>query len=89
MKFEAAAMTPGLANSSQNGTDPSAKSIQSVPLSGIPQVSEAAARCGAAANAAQAASAMRTNRFNRPSLTVPGPEARTLAPAPAEQTAQA
>ena len=32
------------AKTCQNGTEPSAKSIQSVPLSGIPQVSDAAAR---------------------------------------------
>ena len=44
MKFEAAPITPGRAKTCQNGTEPSAKSIQSVPLSGIPQVSDAAAR---------------------------------------------
>src|SRR5919204_1168327 len=37
MKFAAATMFPGLANMSQNGTEPSPKSIQSVPLSGSPQ----------------------------------------------------
>src|SRR3954453_9287103 len=64
MKFEAAPITPGRAKTCQNGTEPSAKSTQSVPLSGMPPVSEAAARCGTAAKAAQAATAMRTRRFN-------------------------
>src|ERR671936_264722 len=57
MKFDAAAITPGRANICQNGTEPSAKSIQSVPLPEIPHV-PAAARCGVAAKAAHAASAM-------------------------------
>src|SRR4051812_16212830 len=74
MKFEAAPITPGRAKTCQNGTEPSAKSTQSVPLSGIPQVSapaalpDAADPCGTAANAAHAASAMRTKRFTRPAL---------------------
>src|SRR6476660_2125549 len=73
MKFEAAPITPGRAKTCQKGTEPSAKSIQGVPLSGIPQVCAVAApvdeaeRCGTDANAAHAASAMRTNRFTRPS----------------------
>src|SRR6266540_5556198 len=57
MKFAAAAITPGRANICQNGTEPSAKSIQTVPLPEIPHV-PAEARCGVAAKAAQAASAM-------------------------------
>src|SRR4249919_1128789 len=64
MKFDAAPITPGRANTCQNGTEPSAKSTQSVPLSGIPQVSEAAALWGANPNAAHATTAMRTRRFN-------------------------
>ena len=62
MKFAAAAITPGRANSCQNGTEPSPKSIQSVPLAG-----DAARACvgpvWTAANAAQAASAMRSSFF--------------------------
>jgi hypothetical protein len=65
MKLAAAAITPGRANICQNGTEPSAKSIQSVPLSGIPQLL-AAARCGAAANPAQAQSAMTSSLFTDP-----------------------
>ncbi len=45
MKFAAAAITPGRANTCQNGTEPSAKSTQSVPLPEIPHV-PASARCG-------------------------------------------
>src|SRR5215210_855433 len=62
MKFAAAAITPGRAKVCQNGTEPSAKSIQSVPFCGMPHVS-AAARCGAAANPAQSARAMSNSLF--------------------------
>jgi hypothetical protein len=62
MKLAAAAITPGRANSCQNGTEPSAKSIQSVPLPEIPHV-PAWARWGVAANAAHAASAMTRSFF--------------------------
>ena len=81
MKLAAAAITPGRANFCQNGTEPSAKSTQIVPFSGIPQVS-AAARCGAAANAAQAASSdERSSLFTDPALKVAAREA-TPPPAP-------
>src|SRR5580765_3380010 len=73
MKLAAAAITPGRAKVCQNGTEPSAKSTQIVPFSGIPQVS-AAARCGAAANPAQTASRMSSNRFTRPFSKVPARE---------------
>src|SRR5919201_1748460 len=54
MKFDAAATTPGCANRGQNGTEPSAKSIQSGCFFG--SVHDAAwAPCGATANAANAA----------------------------------
>src|SRR5438067_2904402 len=43
MKFEAAATAPGFANSSQNGTEPSAKSIQTGFLVGSEQGSPVAA----------------------------------------------
>ena len=67
MKFEVAAMIPGFANSCQYWTVP-AKSIQSVPWFGMPQVEDAAARLGAKPIAAQAASAMRSSRLKtRPS----------------------
>src|SRR5215831_3830531 len=68
MKFAAAAITPGRANVCQNGTEPSAKSTQIVPLSGTPQMLAAAAWCGAAANPAHAASRMSSSLFK---LTLP------------------
>src|SRR5438105_7941390 len=43
MKFEAASTVPGFANSSQNGTDPSAKSIQTGFLAGSEQALPVAA----------------------------------------------
>ena len=42
-RFEAAAITPGLAKRYQNGTEPSAKSTHWVPAVGIPQGSAACA----------------------------------------------
>jgi len=39
MKLEAASTVPGFANSSQNGTEPSAKSIQTGFLAGSEQAS--------------------------------------------------
>src|ERR671936_2393018 len=77
MKFDAAAITPGRANVCQNGTEPSAKSIQSVPLPEIPHV-PASARCGVAAKAAQAASAMTSSLLIDPS--VQGSSAGGIAP---------
>jgi len=62
MKFAAAAITPGRANTCQKGTEPSAKSTQSVPRPEIPHV-PASARCGTAAKPAQAASAMTRSLF--------------------------
>src|SRR5262245_61748594 len=70
MKFAAAAITPGRAKTCQNGTEPSAKSTQSVPLFGTPQVSAAAARWGAITNAEHAARRMTSSRFTDPDLTV-------------------
>src|SRR5215510_11336301 len=70
MKFAAAAITPGRAKTCQNGTEPSAKSIQSVLFPGMPQLSAAAARCGAAAKHAQAASRMTNSLFKRPCTKV-------------------
>src|SRR5919201_5134948 len=69
MKFDAAAITPGRAKVCQKGTEPSAKSIQSVPVPGIPQV-PAAARCGVAAKTAQAASTMTSSPIIDPDLKV-------------------
>src|SRR4051794_20672755 len=43
MKFEAASTAPGLANCSQNGTEPSAKSIQTGFFAGSEQASAVAA----------------------------------------------
>src|SRR5436309_428256 len=65
MKLAAAAITPGRAKVCQNGTEPSAKSTQIVPFSGIPQVS-AAARCGAAPNPAHATTRMSSSLLTRP-----------------------
>src|SRR5215218_5982149 len=78
MKFAAAAITPGRAKTCQNGTEPSAKSIQSVPLFGTPQVSAAAARWGAAAKHAHAASRMTNSLFKRPCLKLAAREAGGL-----------
>jgi hypothetical protein len=50
MKLDAAATTPGLANWSQNGTDPSAKSIQTGFFAGSTHASPVAAS-GAAGRA--------------------------------------
>jgi len=50
MKFDAAATTPGLANCSQNGTEPSAKSIQTGFFDGSAHASAVAA-LGAAGRA--------------------------------------
>src|SRR4051812_38686089 len=63
MKLGAAAITPRRAEGCQNGTQPAAESTQILPLSGTPQVSAAAARCGAAATPAQTASRMRSSLF--------------------------
>src|SRR5512133_1478438 len=78
MKFAAAAITPGRAKTCQKGTEPSAKSIQSVPFPGTPQVSAAAARCGAATKQAQAASRMTNSLFTRPCLKLAARETRGL-----------
>src|SRR5919197_4273030 len=77
MKFDAAAITPGRAKVCQKGTEPSAKSIQSVPLLEIPQV-PAAARCGVAAKAAQAASTMTSSLLIDPDLKVAAREGSHL-----------
>src|SRR2546430_92535 len=71
MKFEVAAMIPGFANSCQYWTVP-AKSIQSVPRSGMPHVCAASARFGAKPIAAQAASAMTSSLLKDPSSKVAG-----------------
>src|ERR671924_952175 len=70
MKFDAAAMTPGRAKRYQNGTLPSAKSIQAVPVSGRPQGPAAAAGAGRAAAAMQATAMTpaRTTLLTGPSL---------------------
>src|SRR5206468_11080267 len=66
MRFEAAATTPGLANSCQNGTDPSAKSIQTGFLAGSGAHSPSArARPGNAATTAKAAKTRRNLRTTR------------------------
>src|SRR6266516_1396151 len=80
MKFEAAAITPGFAKVCQKGTEPSAKSIQSVPRPGIPHA-PASARCGAAANAAQAQRAMTSSLLTDPRLKLAGREAKHPPPA--------
>src|ERR671931_1032948 len=86
MKFDAAAITPGRANVCQNGTEPSAKSIQSVPLPGIPQV-PADACCGDPAKAAKAASAMTTSLLIDPSAQVS--RSRGSPPAPGDSRSRA
>src|SRR5919201_3680438 len=77
MKFDAAAITPGCAKVCQKGTEPSAKSIQSVPVPGIPQV-PAAALCGVAAKTAQAASTMTSSLLIDPDLKVAAREGLDL-----------
>ena len=61
-KFEAAAITPGRAKRCQNGTEPSAKSIQAVPLLGRPH--------GPAASAGRAEAAKQTIAMT-PARTAP------------------
>jgi hypothetical protein len=68
MKFDAAAITPGRAKSCQNGTEPSAKSIHTVPCPGIPHV-PADERSGATPTAASAATMMRRILFKEPTDT--------------------
>jgi hypothetical protein len=70
MKFDAAATLPGFANSSQKGTEPSAKSIHTGFLVGSEQASAAAAlgaegRAEAVRPAATASSRRREILFTR------------------------
>ena len=63
MKLEAAATTPGFANSSQKGTDPSAKSIQTGFLAGSEQaLAVAASGAVGCADAVRPAAASSTSR---------------------------
>src|ERR671922_2631127 len=66
MKLEAAATIPGRANRYQNGTEPSAKSTQVVPLVGMPQTSAACAgRAGPRSRRARASARRRRPRRHR------------------------
>src|SRR5689334_24745775 len=70
MKFEAAATLPGFANSSQKGTEPSAKSIQTGFLDGREQASVAAA-LGAVGRAEAVTPATTTKSTNGKTLFTP------------------
>src|SRR5919201_4251301 len=75
MKLAAAATTPGRANSCQNGTDPSAKSIQTGCVFGSSQGSDAMSEVGEAGLAdavspATAAARATPTLFTEPSLLV-------------------
>src|SRR6478672_110575 len=86
MKFDAAATIPGLANCSQKGTEPSAKSIHTGFVGGSVQAAPVAAS-GAAGRAeavrpATASSRSRETLFTRPTLSSRKKEARPSAAPP-------